>query len=184
MTDGERVVLHGHSRGGGVVLETGNQQPERAATFEAILEAAVVPQGRLSGNLDNYLEPIGYYIFPIVIALTRILPKAILLKSPMMWVSTKAKEKSVAALPFTPRQYATAIINMKSIIEWQATASTDSYKKFGKTTLYVGQRDSVLWRTAMIKSAQQVEAVNIIETDGTDHHISLEKPELIRAYFS
>ena len=183
MTGTERVVLHGHSRGGAVVLEAGNQQPERAKALEAILEAAVVPRGRLVGNQEKLLQPFGLYLFPLILSLMRVLPESQRLKSPMMWVSTPAKEKNVTAIPFTPRQYATAVINSADIIDWQASASYESYDHFKKVTLFVGQRDSVLWRAAMIKSAEKSDAVTVIETSGTDHFISLEKPDLIRAYF-
>jgi pimeloyl-ACP methyl ester carboxylesterase len=183
MTATERVVLHGHSRGGAVVLEAGNQQPGRAQGLEAILEAAVVPRGRLAGNQEKLLQPVGFYLFPFILAVMRILPKSRRLKSPMMWVSTPAKEKNVLAIPFTPRQYATAVINSADIINWQASTAYDSYDHFNKVTLFVGQRDSVLWRAAMIKSAEKSDAVTVIETTGTDHFISLEKPDLIRDYF-
>lgn len=36
----------------------------------------------------------------------------------------------------------------------------------------------------MLDSAAQSAAVNVIETSGTDHFISLESPDTIRAYFT
>lgn len=183
MTGPERVVLHGHSRGGAVVLEAGNQRPELTGNVEAILEAAVVPRGRLYDNGEKKLQPVGFYLFPFILSLMRILPESRRLKSPMMWVSNPTKDKIVAAIPFTPRQYATAELNSADIIEWQARTGYQSYEHFKRITLVVGQRDSVLCRTAMLDSAAQSKAVNVIETRGTDHFISLESPADIRAYF-
>jgi pimeloyl-ACP methyl ester carboxylesterase len=184
MTGSERVVLHGHSRGGAVVLEAGNQQPEQARNVEALLEAAVVPRGRLFDNGEKKLQPVGFYLFPFIFALLRILPESWRLKSSMMWVTNATKNKIVAAIPFTPIQYATAEINSANIIEWQARAGYQSYDHFARVTLFVGQRDSVLCRAAMVDSATQSETVNVIETTGTDHFISLESPDVIRAYFA
>lgn len=184
MTGPERVVLHGHSRGGAVVLEAGNQRPELTREVEAILEAAVVPHGRLFDNGEKKLQPVGFYLLPMILALLRILPESIRLKSPMMWVSNPLKNKIVAAIPFTPRQYATAEINSANIIDWQAHSSYQSYEHFARVTLYVGQRDGVLCRAAMLASAAQSTAVNVVETSGTDHFISLESPDTIRAYFA
>lgn len=184
MTGPERVVLHGHSRGGAVVLEAGNQQPEQARSAEALLEAAVVPQGRLFNNGEKKLQPVGFYLFPFIFSLMRILPESLRLKSPMMWVTNATKNKIVAAIPFTPRQYATAETNSANIIEWQAHTYYQSYEHFARVTLFVGQRDSVLCRAAMLDSAAHSAAVNVIETTGTDHFISLESPDTIRAYFS
>jgi len=183
MTGPERVVLHGHSRGGAVVLEAGNQQPDLTRNVQAILEAAVVPRGRLFNNGEKKLQPVGFFVFPFILALLRILPESRRLKSPMMWVTNATKNKIVAAIPFTPRQYATAVINGADIIDWQARAGYQSYEHFARVTLYVGQRDSVLCRTAMLASAAQSAAVSVIQTSGTDHFISLESPALIRGYF-
>jgi pimeloyl-ACP methyl ester carboxylesterase len=184
MTGQERVVLHGHSRGGAVVLETGIQKPEHAKGIEAILEAAVVPQGKLVDDGEKKLQPLGLYLFPFVFSLMRILPESLRLKSPMMWVTNATKDKIVAAIPFTPRQYATTVVNSANIIDWQARTEYESYDNFKQVTLYVGQRDSVLSRSAMMDSAAKSTSVSIVETTGTDHFISLEDPARIRNYFT
>ncbi|MEZ5572668.1 MAG: alpha/beta hydrolase [Halioglobus sp.] len=183
MTGPERVVLHGHSRGGAVVLEAGNQRPELTHNVEAILEAPVVPRGRLYNNGEKKLQPVGFYLFPFILSILRIVPETTRLKSPLMRLATPVKRQIVAAIPFTPRQYATAGINSANIIDWQARSSYQSYEHFSRLTLFVGERDCVLSRTAMLASAAQSVAVTIIETSGTDHFISVERPELIRAYF-
>jgi pimeloyl-ACP methyl ester carboxylesterase len=184
MTGPERVVLHGHSRGGAVVLEAGNQRPELTRDVEALLEAAVVPRGRLYDNGEKKLQPVGFYLFPFILSLMRILPESVRLKAPFMWVTNPTKEKLVAAIPFTPRQYATAELNSRDIIDWQASTGYASYDHFKRTTLVVGQRDGVLCRAAMLDSAAASTAVRVIETSGTDHFISLESPADIQAYFS
>ena len=102
MTSKERVVLHGHSRGGSVVLEAGHQKPDRASNTEALLEAAVVPQGRLVNKGESLLQPVGFYLMPLILSLLRILPESMRLKSPMMWVTNAAKNKHVAAIPEQP----------------------------------------------------------------------------------
>ena len=184
MTSKERVVLHGHSRGGSVVLEAGHQKPDRASNTEALLEAAVVPQGRLVNKGESLLQPVGFYLMPLILSLLRILPESMRLKSPMMWVTNAAKNKHVAAIPFTPKQYATAQINLADILRFHSEASCDYYANFKGTTLFVGERDSVLSRSGMLESAKQSSAVDVIETQGTDHFISLERPDIIRAFFS
>lgn len=184
LTGPEVVVLHGHSRGGAVVLEAGNQQPEQTRDVQVLLEAAVVPHGRLFDNGEKKLQPVGFYLFPFILALMRIVPESRRLKVPMMWVTNPTKNRIVAAIPFTPKQYATVEINSANIIEWQAHSKYQSYEHFRSVTLFVGERDSVLCRTAMLESAAQSAAVKVIETSGTDHFISLESPDTIRAYFA
>jgi pimeloyl-ACP methyl ester carboxylesterase len=178
----EKVILHGHSRGGAVVLEAGNQQPQRVENIEVLLEAAVVPQGRLAGNLEKKLQPVGFYLAPFIFALMRRLPRSLLIKSPMMWVTNPAKENIVANIPFTPKQYSTAVTNNANIIDWHAKAGYNYYDNFQRISLITGQRDSVLWLSAMLKSAAHAERVNVIKTEGTDHFISLEKPDIVRQF--
>jgi pimeloyl-ACP methyl ester carboxylesterase len=184
MAGPERVVVHGHSRGGAVVLEAGNQRPDLMREVEAILEAPVVPRGRLYDNGEKKLQPVGFYLFPFILSLMRVLPESKRLKSPFMWVTNPTKDKLIAALPFTPRQYATAELNSADIIAWQASAGYESYDHFKRVTLVVGQRDGVLCRRAMLQSAAQSSSVNVVETHGTDHFISLESPSDIQTYFS
>ncbi|NQX89979.1 MAG: alpha/beta hydrolase [Halioglobus sp.] len=184
MTGPERVVVHGHSRGGAVMLEAGHQSPELARHVEVILEAAVVPRGRLYQNGEKRLQPVGFFLLPFMLSLMRVAPRSRLLDSPMMWVTNATKNRLVASIPFTPRQYATAETNSRNIIEWQATSGIALFDNFKRMTLFVGERDGVLCRDAMLQSASQSDAVEVIETCGTDHFISLEKPELIQAYFN
>lgn len=183
MTGPERVVVHGHSRGAAVVLEAGKQEPERAREVEALLEAAVVPRGRLFANGEKQLQPVGFYLFPFMLTLMRIAPGPRLLNSPMMWVTNETKDRIVRAVPFTPRQYSTAETNSRNIIEWQAGTDHELYENYRRTTLVVGERDGVLCRQAMLDSAARSGHVEVIETTGTDHFISLEAPEIIRSYF-
>lgn len=178
----EKIILHGHSRGGAVVLEAGNQQPQRVEKIEALLEAAVVPQGRLAGNLEKKLKPVGFYLAPLGLSLMRYLPRSQRLKSPMMWVTTPTKDNIVANIPFTPKQYSTALTNNANIIDWHANTGYSYYDNFQRISLITGQRDSVLWLNAMLKSAAHAERVNVIKTEGTDHFISLEKPDIVRQF--
>ena len=102
----------------------------------------------------------------------------------MMWVTNDTKNRIVAAIPFTPRQYATAEMNSVNIIDWQARSDYQSYEHFRRVTLFVGECDSVLCRKAMLDSAVHSQSVTVVETSGTDHFISLESPDTIRAYFA
>ncbi len=183
MTTDERVVLHGHSRGGAVVLEAGRQDPELTKTAEAILEAAVVPQGRLAGGLEKKLQPVGYYLFPFFMALMRLIPEKKRLKSPILKVRSEEKEKVVAHIPFAPKQYRTALANMMDIVDWQFANEHYIYSNFRRVSLFVGEKDRVLWRQAMVDSATKNSIVDIVATQDTDHFISVEQPETIRAYF-
>ena len=178
------VYLHGHSRGGAVVLESGRQRPDLVRTATAVLEAAVVPKGRLANNGERYLKPVGLYLLPFIFALQRILPEKKRLQSPMMWVTTSYKNKLVAAIPYVPKQYATVAVQCADIMEWQVKSDITYYENFADVWLITGERDHVLWRQAMLDSARQSAKVRITETVGTDHFPSLEKPNVVGALFA
>ena len=101
-----------------------------------------------------------------------------------MWVTNATKDRIVSCIPFTPRQYATAVVNTRDIIDWQARTGYECYDRYRRTILYVGERDGVLHRRSMVESAAQVGGVEVAETAGTDHFISLEAPDIIRGYFA
>lgn len=175
------VTLHGHSRGGAVVLEAGKQAPGLASRCDALLEAPVVPKGKLSRGNRQLLRYGGFYLAPFIFSVMRILPTSLLFKSPLMKISTPYKAKMFSSLPFVPRQFATAVINMRDIQRWQARNDFTLYENFRSVTMYVGERDGVLSRNAMLHSARQSQQVRVIETEGTNHFITLERPELIRS---
>lgn len=174
------LIVHGHSRGGAVVLEAGKQAPEMAGQCHAILEAPVVPGGRLVSATEKRLGRLGFYLLPFVFTILRSLPTSFLLKSPLMKISTPYKAKIFLQLPWTPRQLSTAIVNVKDIIDWQKHNSTELYANYGACTMYVGEVDGVLSRRAMLASGRQCPRLEIVETQGTDHFISLEQPQLIQ----
>lgn len=178
------VYLHGHSRGGAVVLEAGRQQPDLLRYATAVLEAAVVPKGRLANNGERYLKPIGLYLLPFIFTVLRLLPEETRRRALMIRKPTVYKNKLVAAFPYVPKQYATVVLQVADIMEWQLKSDVSYYEHFAAVCLITGERDQVLWRKAMLASARQSAKVQVIETHGTDHFPSLEKPEVVSALFA
>ena len=190
LANGREVCLHGHSRGGAVVLETGRQYPAAMKSSQrsvsAILEAAVLPQARASGRAS---DPIAHlficYFLPIFFGLSRHWSQQRLLKLPMMRPTNALKTELLISIFSTARNYATCVSNIKSIYTWQRTMGFDLYENYSSLTLLIGERDNTLDMATMESSAKQGRARNsgltIIQTVGTNHFISLEQPETIRA---
>lgn len=178
------VYLHGHSRGGAVALEAGRQQPHLFRQATAVLEAAVVPQGRLANNGERYLKPVGLYLLPFVFTVLRLLPEEKRRRALMIRKPTVHKNKLVAAFPYVPKQYATVVSQVADIIQWQLKSDVSYYEHFAAVCLITGERDQVLWRKAMLASARQSAKVQVIETQDTDHFPSLEKPDEVSALFA
>ena len=190
LANGSEIRVHGHSRGGAVVLEAGRQYPDLTISEErpvsAVLEAPVLPQARTSGNASEPLpHRIQCYFLPIFFGLSRNISTERLLKNPMMRPSNALKTHLCLSIFSTARSYATCVINAKSIVAWQRTMGFEVYDNFPLLTVVIGERDSSLDRRSMLASAEQGQARNsglsILTTMGTNHFISLEQPETIRA---
>jgi pimeloyl-ACP methyl ester carboxylesterase len=190
LANGGEVRLHGHSRGGAVVLETGRQYPELASSKErlvsAVLEAPVLPQARTAGNASDPLPHwLSCYFIPIYFGLSRTISTERLLKLPMMRPTNALKTHLCLSIFSVSRSYATCVTNVKSIVAWQRRTGFDVYRYFDSLTVVLAEWDSSLDKASMHISALQGEKQNrglsILMTEGTNHFISLEQPETIRA---
>ena len=193
LATGTEVCLHGHSRGGAVVLETGRQYPALTSSqtrpVRAILEAPVLPGARVKGKASEPLPALVIsYLLPIVLGLSRNNTAEQLLKNPMMRPTNALKTDICLSLYSVARRYSTCVINAQSIVSWQGATGFDLYKHYSSLTVVIGARDSVLDRRSMLASAQQGQAQNtglsILKTENTNHFVSLEQPDNIRKLHS
>lgn len=190
LVTGREVRLHGHSRGGAVVLETGRQNPAVTLSKErrvsAILEAPVLPQARLFGKSSEPLtHRILCYFMPIFFGRRRNISTERLLTLSLMRPTNALKAELLRSIFSTTRSYATCVINTQSIVAWQRNMGLEVYDNFPLLTVVVGEQDTTLDNHSMLASAEQGQARNsglrIIKTEHTNHFISLEQPEMIRA---
>ena len=190
LTTGQNITVHGHSRGGAVILDTGRQYPSFGHSahrpVSVILEAPVLPQARLAGNAANPLQHRLYcYLMPIAFARWRHISAHRILKMPMMIPTTPRKTELCCSIFSVAKDYRTCVRQVQSIVRWQRQNSVDVFRYFPKITVVIGEKDSTLDRESMKISAESGRAkntgVSILETAGTNHFISLEQPEILRA---
>lgn len=188
LATGAQVVLHGHSRGGAVVLEAGRQYPEvmkaEGRYIRAILEAAVLPGGKTVGKGS---EPVPFALIclflPIVLGLQRNTSEAKFLQQPMMKPTTPRKTELCMGIYHHPMRYKTCVTNVRSIRNWQRTTDDAVYENYERLDIVIGERDDVLDNKSMMASAERAEVVNeganILRTENTNHFVTLERPEYI-----
>ena len=190
LVSGREVNVHGHSRGGAVVLEAGRQYPQlmnnRERPVRAILETPVLPQARTPGKgSDPIPHMIQCYLLPIFFGLSRNISTERLHKMPMMNPTTTLKTQLCHSIFSVSRSYATCVANAKSIVNWQRETGYEVYRNFPSLVVVIGARDSSLDRRSMLASAECGQGMNdslsILQTKGTNHFISLEQPDTIRA---
>ncbi|MEH6550149.1 MAG: alpha/beta hydrolase [Pseudomonadales bacterium] len=190
LASGSEVCLHGHSRGGAVVLEAGRQYPELTSSKErpvsAVLEAPVLPQARTAGKGSEPLQHLlNCYFLPIFFGLKRNINTERLLTLSIMRPTNTLKTELLMSIFSTTRSYDTCVKNVQSIFTWQRTMGFEVYDNFPLLTVIIGERDTTLDGRSMLASAEQGQTRNsglsILKTMGSNHFISLEQPETIRA---
>jgi len=193
LASGSNIVLHGHSRGGAVVLETGRQYPEltnaKARSVSAILEAPVLPQARTAGKGAATLpHGLACYLLPLLLGWLRNSSEERRIKRMMVGPVTPLKQQLLPNVPNNPRTYATCVTNLRSIVAWQRTTPIDAYNNFSALTVIMGEHDHVLCNHSMLASIEKGQAINqgvsLVQTERTNHFISLEQPEVMQAYYS
>jgi len=186
---GSEVFLHGHSRGGAVVLEAGRQFPELMRDgqrqISAILEAPVLPRVRSVGNLsDPFPHRVAAYLLPIVLGHSRKTTPQQLSKQRMMLPGSELKTQLCLSLFSVAQYYRTCVANVRSIQNWQLGTEFEVYQNFADVTVVMGARDDVLNNKTILASAQKGSALNsgvrIIQTENTNHFVSLEQPHYLQ----
>ncbi len=190
LVSGDEVCVHGHSRGGAVTLEAGRQYPElmgsKQRPVNALLEAAVLPQARMVGKISQPLPHlIICYLMPILFGHMRHVTEERMLKLPMMRPANPHKLHLCLSVFSNTRSYDTCIKNVQSIFRWQRETGFEVYDNFPALTVLIGVHDTTLSGKSMLASAEQGQTRNnglaIIETQNTNHFISLEQPETVRS---
>lgn len=188
LAGGAECILHGHSRGGAVVLEAGRQFPQLMqrddVSVSGILEAPVLPGARSVGKAN---EPMTHriicYLMPIALGLARSASVKQLLKQPMMRPTNDLKTRTVKTIYSTARNYSTCVENVRSIVTWQRETAYDIYSHYPNITIIMGERDDVLDNPSMLASAEQGSRINsslsIVKTTDTNHFVSLEQPHYL-----
>jgi hypothetical protein len=187
-SSGQDIFLHGHSRGAAVVLEAGRQNPEithgRGKTVTAILEAPVVPQGKLVGVSDSTIaSAVMAYLIPVIFKLHSYSSEESLKKSAMMQPTNDLKTKIIMQNFRSPKYYWVYVKNVINIAQWQARHSFVLYENFHRVFVLQGERDEILVNSAIEASAMEGQKLNanlsIQKTCNTNHFISLEQPHYI-----
>ena len=179
LSTGKRIRAHGHSRGGAVILEAIKQAPERFQNVEVILEAPVLPGGKGHPALELAFSALGRYLLPINFTLLRYVDLTRFGK----WIFaplTPRKAELVKGFYFAPKTFDIVIKNLNSMQQWIAARNTRAYAPIQHGTILIGERDLVLDRAAMLRSAQLAKPRwHVIETRGTSHFVSLDQPGLV-----
>jgi pimeloyl-ACP methyl ester carboxylesterase len=170
----KNIRIHGHSRGGAVILEAINQRPELYEHVEIILEAPALPGGKTHPLVSALLEPVSHGMWPWVIRLINSTPSS---SYGQMFFGkmNRRKKKLLHKLFSATKDHLTIVRNIENLFAWMDKADYTAYQHIRHGTFLIPKVDRILDRNIMLKSAlKSPNAVRIVETDATSHFITLD----------
>lgn len=183
----DELLLHGHSRGGAVVLEAIKQDPELFKNATVILEAPILPEAPIikvnkhPKALNDLISYIKLYPFPfIMVWLARFGTPNFVLKNvqPM-----NERKKHLLLGTFNNPKYAkVSLDNIKNMKIWALTNKIDLFDAIKKGYILIGSKDAVLSRQLMLKVANRSKNnITVIESKDSSHFLTLDIPDEVRS---
>ncbi|WP_323751652.1 alpha/beta hydrolase [Marinobacter sp.] len=171
------IRLHGHSRGGAVILEAIRQWPELYEDVEVVLEAPVLPQGKLHALVTTLLEPVSHGMWPWIIRLINSAPQSAYGQT-FFGKMNPRKRQLLSKLFCATKDHLTIVRNIEDIMEWMARTDCSVYQNIRYGTFLIPATDRILDRTAMLASAKtSPTTMRIVETNAPSHFVTLDSTE-------
>jgi len=178
------IRVHGHSRGGAVILEATKQRPELYEGVEVVLEASALPQGKVHPLVTALLEPVSHGMWPWMIRLVNSAPSSAYGQT-FFGKMNPRKKQLLSKLFCATRDHLTIVRNIENLLEWMARTDTSVYQNVRHGTFLIPELDRILDRQAMLASAQQSPTtVRIIETQARSHFVTLDSKEWLPGFES
>lgn len=170
----DRIRVHGHSRGGAVILEAIARKPELYRDVEIVLEAPALPQGRIHALVTTMLEPVSHGMWPWVVRLINSAPSSVYGQTFFGRMNPR-KKLLLGKLFYATRDHLTIVRNLEDVLDWMEHTSTDVYQHISHGSFLIPGIDRILDRAAMVASAQENGGrMAIIETQSPSHFITLD----------
>lgn len=175
----KKIRLHGHSRGGAVIIEALRQRPELFENVDIVLEAPVLPQGQLHALVTSLLEPVSHGMWPWLVRLINSTPSNAYGQT--FFGKMNPRKRQLLAKMFTAtKDHLTIVRNIENIMAWMEKTPTDVYQHMRHGTFLIPKVDRILDRKVMLASAEtSPNSVRIIETDAPSHFVTLDNADWV-----
>ncbi len=175
------VRIHGHSRGGAVILEAIAQRPELYENVEIILEAPALPGGKTHPLVSALLEPVSHGMWPWVIRLINSTPSSSY--GQMFFGKMNRRKKQLLHKLFTAtKDHLTIVRNIENLFAWMDRADYSVYEHVRHGTFLIPRVDRILDRNLMLQSAlKSPNSVRVVETEAMSHFVTLDDTKWVPA---
>lgn len=173
------VRVHGHSRGGAVILEAISQRPELYENVEIILEAPALPGGKTHPLVSALLEPVSHGMWPWVIRLINSTPSSSY--GQMFFGKMNRRKKQLLQKLFTAtKDHLTIVRNIENLFDWMDRADYSAYQHVRHGTFLIPRVDRILDRNLMLQSAlKSPNSVRVVETEAMSHFVTLDNTKWV-----
>lgn len=169
-----QIRVHGHSRGGAVVVEASTLRPDLFERVEVVLEAPVLP----GGKTRTPISAAAMWALPFLIPLWRRNP--ISRQNRELWgrLDDPRKRQVIGMLAFNPRRISTMLANLVSIAAWVERTDAQHLRALRGKVIIAGD-DRVLDPASMRASAERAaERLEIISAPSSSHFVLFDEPRL------
>lgn len=179
LVSAETVRVHGHSRGGAVILEAIRQRPELFTNVEVVLEAPILPQGSLHPLIKAILEPVSHGMWPWVVRLLNSTPSSSYGQT--FFGRMNARKKQLLNKMFTAtRDHLTIVRNIENAMGWMERTDYSVYRHIHRGAFLIPKVDRILDRQNMLNSAEQAPScMKIVKTTANSHFVTLDGPQWV-----
>ncbi|QSQ24529.1 alpha/beta hydrolase [Pyxidicoccus parkwayensis] len=170
----DNIRVHGHSRGGAVVLEAAKMRPDLFERVEVVLEAPVLPQAR------PYVSStaVQLWLLSFVVPLWRREPISQRNRGAWGPLENARKRELIMAFPFNPKRVATMVSNLQGIDDWMRSRDASLYQYVQHGTVLVPGKDRVLDTHSMLESAQRAGGrLQVVQLEGCSHFPLWDRPD-------
>lgn len=174
---GRTVRVHGHSRGGAVVLEAAARRPDLFEQVEVVLEAPVLPQAKTKAPVTAF----GLWLVPLLLPLWQRQP--ISKRNRRIWgrLDDPRKREIIAGLPFAPRRTRTLVANLRLLARWMQERDHALYRNVRGIVL-IPEQDKVLDHESMLDSARRGgDRLQVVMVPDCSHFVSFDQPAIVPA---
>lgn len=176
----DNIRVHGHSRGGAVVVEAANQRPDLFANVEVVLEAPILPQTRRHRALGIWAKRPLLYLAPYYGTLLRDLPQKLHDYAPLFGDLGSRERKLLGSMTSSPKDFQAVLNNVESFEEWARVHPLQYCNAIKHGYVVIPQADKVLDRKSMLATAQYcAPGVEIIHAPARSHFVTTETPDAI-----
>lgn len=178
LAQGRDLWLHGHSRGGAVVVEAARQDPAQFRRAHFLLEAPVLPGAALFRPLPRGTLAAVPWLLP----LWRREPLNARIRPVVGRLSDERKRRLMAAMPVNPRRALTVIRNIRDIHGWMRGIGPEVLAELADVEVLTTPKDRILDTERMEAAARAGgDHVRVTRLRGVSHFISLDQPDAVHS---